>query len=301
MNAIPHLGELAALGTAFCWTVTALAFESASLRVGSLSVNLIRLVFASLLLAGFNFAVRGLPLPTDASPEVCGWMTASGLIGFTFGDLCLFRALMLIGARLTMLITALVPPLTAIIGFAALGERLSMFGIVGMALTVGGIAFVVLERRASFADAIGRKQRRTGILLAMGSAMGQAVGLILSKRGLAGGYDAFAATQIRVLAGLAGFAAIFFAVHWWGRVVAACKDKPAMARMGLGAIFGPFLGVSLSLVAIAHTEAGVAATIMAIVPVLIIPPSVWLKKEKVSPRAVIGAVIAVAGVALMFL
>jgi drug/metabolite transporter (DMT)-like permease len=126
------------------------------------------------------------------------------------------------------------------------------------------------------------------------------VGLILSKHGM-GGYDPFAATQIRALAGLAGFAAIFFAVGWWPRVASALSNRPAMARVGLGAVFGPFLGVSLSLVAVAHTEAGAAATIMAIVPVLIIAPSAWLRKERVTPRAIAGAVVAVAGVAMMFL
>jgi drug/metabolite transporter (DMT)-like permease len=300
MTSIPHIGELAALGTACCWTMTALAFESASVRVGSLSVNFIRLAVAAILLTAFGLAVRGLPLPTDAGAGTWAWMSASGLVGFTFGDLCLFRALVLIGARLTMLLTALVPPLTALIGWLALGERLSGTGLAGMALTVGGVAYVVLERGTSGAAAGDPRARRTGILLGIAAALGQAAGLILSKRGM-NGYDAFAATQIRVLAGLLGFAAIFFAVRWWPRVLEALSNRPAMARTGLGAVFGPFLGVSLSLIAVSHTAAGVAATIMAIVPVLIIAPSVWLKKEKVTSRAILGAVVAVGGVAMMFL
>ena len=304
MNSIPHIGELAALATACCWTTTALAFESASVRVGSMSVNFIRLFLALLFLAAFGLCARGLPLPTDAGAGTWAWMSASGLVGFTFGDLCLFRALVLIGARLTMLLTALVPPLTALIGWAALGERLSWTGLAGMALTVGGVAYVVLERKPKAAGGPAgtddAKSRRTGVLLALGAALGQATGLILSKHGMAG-YDPFAATEIRVIAGLAGFTAIFFAVRWWRRVAEALSNRPAMARTALGAVFGPFLGVSMSLVAVAHTAAGVAATIMAIVPVLIIAPSVWIKKEKVSARAILGAVVAVAGVGLMFL
>ena len=130
--------------------------------------------------------------------------------------------------------------------------------------------------------------------------MGQAVGLVLSKWGMRD-YDPFQATQIRVIAGLSGFALLFVFIGWWPKVFEALKDRAAMGRTAVGGIFGPFLGVSLSLLAVQHTEAGVAATIMALVPVLIIPPSVLIKKEKVSLRAVVGACIAVSGVALLFL
>ncbi|HSN54102.1 MAG TPA: EamA family transporter, partial [Candidatus Sulfomarinibacteraceae bacterium] len=63
----------------------------------------------------------------------------------------------------------------------------------------------------------------------------------------------------------------------------------------------PFLGVSLSLLAVKYTEAGVAATLMALTPVLIIPVSVLVFREQVARPAVLGAVVAVAGSALLFL
>jgi drug/metabolite transporter (DMT)-like permease len=295
----PYAGELAALGTACCWTVTALAFESAGKRVGSLPVNLIRLVGGLAFLAAFGALRRGLPLPTDATPHAWLWLSASGLAGFTFGDLCLFRALVVLGARLSILLMALVPPLTALIGWAILGERLGTWDWLGMALTVAGVAWVTLERRE---DPVGRAARpsRSGILLGLGGALGQAVGLVLSKLGM-GAYDAFAATQIRVLAGIAGFVVVFFVVGWWPRVGAALRDRGAMARVGLGAFFGPFLGVSLSLLAVQHAAAGVAATIMAIQPVLILAPAALLGHERISLRAAAGAVLAVGGAALLFL
>jgi len=297
--AMPFAGELAALGTAGCWTVTALVFESAGKRVGSLPVNLLRLAIALLFLTAFGALARGAPLPSDATPHAWAWLSASGLVGFTFGDLCLFRALVVLGARLAVLLMALVPPFTALIGWAVLGERLALLDWVGMALTVGGVAWVAVERHA---DPAGRpaRIRTSGILLGIGGAVGQAAGLVLSKLGM-GDYDAFAATQIRVIAGLAGFALVFFAVRWWGRVGAALRDRGAMARIGLGAFFGPFLGVSLSLIAVQHAEAGVAATIMAIQPVLILGPAALLQHEQISPRAIAGAVLAVGGAALLFL
>jgi drug/metabolite transporter (DMT)-like permease len=294
-----HLGELAALGTAGCWTVTAMAFESAGRRVGSLSVNMIRLVMAMAFISLFCLATRGRLLPDDATPHAWLWLSVSGLVGFSLGDLCLFRAFVLVGARISMLIMALVPPLTALIGFMLLGEKLTGLDWAGMAVTISGVAWVVLERKKK-ESGTRRGLPPAGILLAFLGAVGQAIGLVLSKLGM-GDYNPFAATQIRILAGMAGFAVLFSLVGWWPRVASALKDRGAFGRINLGAFFGPFLGVSLSLAAVQRTETGVASTIMSIVPVLIILPAILIFKEKVGPRAVLGAALAVAGVALLFL
>ncbi len=294
-----HQGELAALATAFCWTLTALSFESAGKRVGSLAVNLVRLVMAFVILSIVGWIARGHVLPTDASPSAWLWLALSGLVGFALGDLCLFRAFVLVGARIAMLIMALVPPMTALLGWFFLGEQLGLRHWVGMAITVSGVTWVALERRAG--DVAASQSRvAPGVLLALGAAVGQAVGLILSKFGM-GGYSPFASAQIRVLAGAIAFTAIFSLAHRWRWVATALHDLGAMVRISVGAFFGPFLGVSLSLLAVQHTATGVAATIMSIVPVLIIAPAVLAFHEKVSLRAVVGALVAVAGVALLFL
>jgi len=297
-----HLGEIAALATAACWTVTAMAFESAGKRVGSLPVNLLRLLMAILLLSGYTTLTRGLPLPTDASAHAWFWLSVSGVVGFLLGDLFLFRAFVVIGSRIAMLIMAAVPPITAVLGWLLLGETLTPTNLVGMGLTMAGISWVVLERGRDGADAsLSRGSRPlAGILLAFGGAFGQAVGLVLSKYGM-GDYDAFAATQIRIIAGAAGFILLFFIRPTWHRVGAALRDGAAMRRITLGAVFGPFLGVSLSLLAVQYTESGVAATIMSIVPVLIIVPAILVFKEQPTMREVVGAVVAVVGVAVMFL
>ena len=294
----PHAGELAALATACCWTTSALAFEAAGRRVGSLALNLIRLVPALVLLSLYSWLVRGVAFPVDASAHAWLWLSLSGLVGFTVGDLCLFRAFVRVGARVSMLLMATVPPITTLLGLLIMGELLSARQLLGMLLTVAGVSSVALERRP---DAAGQLQRLPldGILLALGGAAGQALGLVLSKLGM-GAYDAFAATQIRVLAGIAGLSVVFTAIGWWPRVRTALADRAVLVPTGIGAFFGPFLGVSLSLVAIKYTYAGVAATLMALVPVLIIPASVLLFGEKASRAAVLGALVAVAGTALLF-
>jgi drug/metabolite transporter (DMT)-like permease len=292
-------GQLAALGAAGLWAFTALAIEGAARRIGSLTVNLVRLVFAFVFLSLVGWLSRGLPLPVDASAHAWTWLTISGLVGFTFGDLCLYRAYIVLGPRLSTLVMSLVPPLTALIGWIVLGETLSPRDLLGMSLTVTGIAWAVLERQPARPDA-GAAIPLQGIALAFGGALGQAGGLILSKVGI-GSYNAFAATQVRVIAGIAGYTLLFFALRWWPNVRTGLRDRQALGFAALGAFFGPFLAVSLSLIAIRATVAGVAASIMALTPVLIIPLVVLLRGEKVGWGGVAGALVAVAGVALLFL
>jgi drug/metabolite transporter (DMT)-like permease len=292
-------GELAALGTAVCWTTSSLAFSAAGRRIGSLSLNLVRLAMAFAFLVVACWIRRGLPLPTDATPRAWGWLLLSGTVGFVLGDLCLFRALLLVGPRIAMLIMSLAPPITAVLGWVWLGERLAWMDVVGMALTLSGIAWVVSEQRSD-RGAAPAAHAPAGIALALLGAIGQAVGLVLSKLGM-GDYDPFAATQIRVIAGMAGFALLFFALRWWGRFFESLRHPSAMGFAALGAFAGPFLGVSLSLVAIQRTQTGIAATIMALVPVLIIPAVMVLHREQVSARAAFGALVAVAGVAVLWL
>jgi drug/metabolite transporter (DMT)-like permease len=294
-----HVGEFAALATAVCWMFTALSFESAGRRVGSLAVNLIRLILAFFLLCAFTWITRGQPLPTDATAHAWFWLSLSGLVGLTMGDGFLFQAFVEVGSRISMLIMSSVPVLTTILSWLIMGETLSAAQFAGMTVTLAGIAMVVLERNPERRKVKLSRPAR-GILLAFGGAFGQALGLVLSKYGMRD-YDPFAATQIRGIAGILGFCVLFFFMKFWRRVGSALRHGPAMRRIGVGAFFGPFLGVSLSLLAIQRTQAGVAATIIAITPVLIIPPAVLLFKERVTLREVVGAVIAVCGVAVMFL
>jgi drug/metabolite transporter (DMT)-like permease len=294
-----HLGELAALATAFFWTVTSLSFESASRKVGSLSVNIIRLVIGFTFLSIFNLVRRGMVLPADASLDNWIWLTLSGLIGFVFGDLFLFKSYTIIGSRFSMLIMTLVPPMTTFFSWIILGERLKLLHFLGMGLTFSGIALAIFNTPVK-GEKLSVKLAPRGILYALGGALGQALGLVLSKLGL-GNYDPFAATQIRVIAGIIGFGFLVTVLSRWKYVLTATGNRSGMSSISLGAFFGPFLGVSFSLIAVKYTEAGVAATIMALVPIFIIVPAVLLYKQKVTLPEIIGAVISVSGVAVFFL
>jgi drug/metabolite transporter (DMT)-like permease len=294
-----HLGEFAALLTAFFWTVTSLSFEAASHKIGSVAVNILRLVIGLAFLSIYNLIRRGMILPFDASYENWLWLTLSGLVGFVFGDLFLFKSYTMIGSRFSMLIMTLVPPITAFFSFIILKERLTLFHYLGMTLTFSGIAMAIFSRSAK-GEKISLKLSPRGILYAFGGAVGQALGLVLSKFGLKD-YDPFAATQIRVIAGIFGFMVLVTVLGRWGNVVRSAGNRSGMLLTSLGAFFGPFLGVSFSLIAVKYTEAGIASTIMALVPVFIILPAVVLYKQKVTIPELLGAVVSVAGVALFFL
>ncbi|MDK2908837.1 MAG: hypothetical protein PWR20_404 [Bacteroidales bacterium] len=292
-------GEIAALLAAFLWTGTALAFEIASKRLGSLTVNLLRLALAFIYLLIFNYFYRGLPLPTDAGVHSWFWLLLSGVAGFVFGDFFLFSAFRVMGARTTMLIQTLVPPFTAFIGFLVLGEVMSWMHLAGMMLTMSGIALVVVNR----GNGNGRPGLNfpvRGLVYALAGAVGQATGLVLSKYGM-GSYSPFAATQIRIIAGIIGFFIIVVLKSHWSEIRIGIKDRKGMRALILGSILGPFLGVSFSLLAIQKTQAGIASTLMGLTPVLILAPSALLFKQKVTLREWIGAAVSVMGASLFFL
>ncbi|MFH1462839.1 MAG: DMT family transporter [Pseudomonadota bacterium] len=298
---LSHPGELAALATAVCWTLSATAFEAAGKRVGSLALNFLRLVMALGLVAAWLAFAQGAPIPRELPPATVLWLAGSGLVGFVIGDLCLFRAFVLIGARVSLLIMALVPPITALLGWLLLGDALGPWGLVGMALTVGGVAWVVAERGRAGGDGAPAPRRYPlpGVLLAVGGALGQAVGLIMARHVMAGVYP-FEASFVRIVAGVLGFAIVLAGARWWPRTVAALRDGRAMGLAWIGAFFGPFLGVAASLAAVRWTDAGTASTLMSIVPVLMIPMSVLVFREQVGLRAGLGSLVAVGGVACMF-
>lgn len=308
-------GNLAALATAILWTLTAITFEYAGRRIGAMALNFLRLAVGALFLGAYGLAVHGSFAPFDAPGSVWLLLGASGIVGLVLGDLFLFQAFIDIGARIAMLIYALAPAFTAILGRFILGETLSPLALAGMGLTLAGIAMAVLgrpedgqtkgEKAAAPAEA-GKPGRppaskaARGLFFALLAALGQAGGLILSKIG-APHMDAFSGTQIRVLVAVLAFGLIILLRGSWRGVLSSLRDGRASASLVAGSFFGPFLGVSLSLAAVQGANAGVAASIMSLVPVLIIGPSVLLFKERLRPIEALGALVAVAGTALLFI
>lgn len=289
------LGELAALGTASCWAVTSLVFAEASRRIGPLRVNLLRLPMALALLS-LGLVLGGRPF-AEVTPARVGLLTASAVVGLLLGDLAFFAALRLLGARLTSLLMALAPIFAALGGALTLGEIPSLLGFAGIALTLSGVAWVVVERRNG-GVAVGTDVR--GILLGVAGAAGQGFGIVLAKLGMAGVMAPLTATWIRILTAGVAIWLLTAVTGRGGSVAVRTSLRSAGFFVAAGAFFGPFLGVWLSLVAAKLTDVGVAATIMATSPVLVIPLVAVTEGYRPSLRAVLGTVLAIVGVAMLF-
>jgi drug/metabolite transporter (DMT)-like permease len=294
---VPFLGEAAALGTALLWAVGTLLFTTASRRVGPFAVNLTRINLACLILIALVLITRS-PWQGVLTTERMGILFLSGWIGLVLGDWALFTAFVMIGPRLATLMMALAPPMAALLAMPLLGESLGPLAYGGMALTIGGVAWVILERSPT---PIPRGHRILGVLLALLGAAGQAAGLVLSKLGMDGEVSPLTATALRMSAAVIG---VWLVAAFSGRTREPFRlrsDRLATLAILGATLVGPVFGIWLSLIAVKNIEAGVAATLMAPVPVFVLPLVHWVYKEKVTHRAIVGAVLAVIGVAVLML
>ncbi len=300
---MPLIGEFIALTTVLCWTVSVQFFEAASRRIGALSVNIIRICCALVLFSALLLFRNGQLIPLDFPMHAWVFLSLSGCIGFFLGDIFLFKALVALGPRLSLLIFSLSAPASAIIGWAFLDELYTPVQWTGMIITLSGVGLVIMEKPA--APARGKTRRTanlTGVLFGTGAMLGQAVGYVLSKKGMqtANGYlDAFSATQIRALAAMGCFLLFFTFTRRWQIVASGIRDKKAVLMTATGSLIGPFIGVSLSLLVLHYLTTGVASTFLSLTPVCIIPFSIYIHKESVSMRAFTGALVAVAGIWLL--
>nr|WP_240192138.1 DMT family transporter [Desulforhopalus vacuolatus] len=277
-------------------------FEAASRRIGAILVNIIRISTALVLFSCYLYSRHGYLIPLHFPARAWLYLGLSGAIGFFLGDICLFKALVELGPRLALLMFSLSAPMTAILGWAFLGETYLPMQWAGMLVTLTGVCMVILEKNSKLplpGQKFSRKANFKGVLFGIGAMLGQAGGYVLSKAGMQtaeGFLDPFAATQIRAFA---CFILFFTLTRKWGQVATAVKDIRDVAFTTAGAVIGPFIGVSLSLMVLQYFTAGIASTFLSLTPICIIPFSIYIHKEHVSMKAFTGAVIAVAGIWLL--
>ena len=309
-----HLGEIISLIVALSWTATAIFADIASHRMGALSLNLIRMGFSIVFLSVLLVIVTGSPIPLYADGATYFWLALSGLVGYVLGDMCLFSCYVLIGSKFGQILMTLAPPVAGIAGWLMLGEKLSWHSWLAMLVTLTGIAICILGRGGA-SHKLEIKLPWKGVLLGIGAGIGQGVGLVLSKIGLENYAAAlpddvsrgvtfmmpFAGTLIRAVTGFLGFFLILAIMGKASQLRTAVNDRQGMKFAVLTTFFGPFLGVSLSLMAVQYANAGIASTLMALTPVLIIVPYSIINHQKISPKEILGAIITVTGAALFFL
>jgi drug/metabolite transporter (DMT)-like permease len=299
---IKYLGETMALVAALGMVGASISFEVAGKKVGSLTVNILRLIQALIFLSITAFFVRGIPFPVDASLKEYTFLGVSGFIGMFLGDLFMFESFVLLGARITTLIMTSVPVVTALSAWIMLGETLSFKEGIAVLLTIGGIFLVMFYGHGKKTKKGEKKEKFPikGILCAIGGVLGQSLGLIFSKIGLES-YDPLAATQIRVIVATIAFIILISVRGKWKEVKKGTKDKAALKWLVVGSFFGPFIGVTAMLIALKNASAGIVSTLSSTSPILVIPFCIIIFKEKVKPIEILGAVISVGGASLFFI
>ncbi len=297
-------GEITAVLTSVCWAFTSVMFTQAGRRLGSPIVSHVRLWIAFIALCVIHSIWFGSPFPFDIESRRFFYLGVSGVVGFVVGDGFLLEAFLLIGPRLAMLLMLLAPVFSAFLAWVLLGEVPSILEMMGILVTVGGIAWVVKEKTPSPSPhaTTSKKNPRyaLGIVLSIGGAVGQAVGLLLSRMGLEGGYSTISANHVRVTCAALTLGLFYLLKKKIPTHVVKLKDKRALVEITSAALTGQVLGVTLSLEAIAHTHIGIASTLMSLSPILLIPVSYFIFKEKITPRAIIGTIVALLGMVLLF-
>jgi len=299
---LPYTGEFAAIFTSLCWTISATAYTYSGNKIGAQVVNRLRLLVAIIMLFAINWIFYGQPLPLQAGLDRWFWLSLSGFVGLAIGDAFLFQAYSLIGARMGLLLLSLSPVFSTLIAWLFLGEILSAIQWVGMILALGGISWVIFARQATSELDIHPRKVLLGVISGIMAAIGQAGGLVLSRQGMQGGFPPFAGTLIRMIA---AFLTLWLLAMVQQKakttLITAYQNPRISALVFFGSIFGPVVGVSLSLLAVQYAKLGIASTLMALPPVFMMPVSYFLFHEKFGWHAILGTFITIAGVATLFL
>lgn len=295
------MGEFAALLTSVCWTFSAIIFTFASRQVGAAILNRLRLGFAVLLLFGFHLAVQGSLLPLGVTPDRWLWLGLSGVIGLSLGDLALFQCYRLVGARIGALIMSIVPVFSIALAWLFLGEILRPVQIAGILLAIAGIAVIILERGGNGTLSTSPQDHRKGIFFGFLAALGQTVGLVLTKRGVEGGFSSVSAVLIRVLVAALVIWLVTLATRQTAPTLSVLRNPRTAGLILAGSVIGPFLGVWLSTIAVQLSPVGIASTLTSLNPIFLLPFAGTLFHEKVTLRAVAATFCTIGGVVILFL
>ncbi|MBR3092647.1 MAG: DMT family transporter [Bacteroidaceae bacterium] len=312
-----YIGESIAVAVSVSWTLAALFSEAATKRMGVLNLNVVRMLLSMLFISLLLLFFTGTPFPSHTNPQTWFWLGLSGLVGYTFGDICLFRSYIIIGSRFGQLFMTLAPIAASIAGWLILGQSMSLKAIFAMMVVISGIAMSVLTRSGndnSHHKHLSFKMPLSGVLYGIGAGVGQGVGLVLSGKGMEcysqsipEGADAvrwlmpFASTFMRAVFGGTSFILLMALRHKFKSLGRSVRDGKAMGATLAATMTGPFIGVSMSLMALRYTSAGIAQTLMSLTPIFILLPSYLLFKQKITKLEVVGTIISVIGASLFFL
>lgn len=295
------LGQLLALLTAFCWTQNSIIYRHLGSKIGSDTVAHIRMWIALPMILLMTYFTEGIWFPTPLSPRTYLLTMASGALGYFITDLMLFKAYVLIGNREAMVIMTLSPVATAIFGFGIFGEYLNVIQVLGIAVTLGGVAIAVLMGRQS-SNEEGKDKKAQGYVLAILASVMQAVSYVFVKFTL----EETGPVSTNLLRNLGGLACFFLHNGLVKRnvrqqVAAVCADRKFVILLFCAAFAGPVLGMSCQMTAFTLAPSGIVTTITQATPIILIPYDYFVLKKKLGASSLLGTVVSIVGVALLFL
>lgn len=296
---MPYFGEIAALAASLCWAIGSSLFEDLGKKASALTLNFYKVFVALIFLFAYGLIFNGSAFPKDVPFDAVTWLSISGFIGLVLGDFFFLEAISIMGATVTLLIYACSPPMSAILAYFILNQSMSGAEILGMLVTLLGIAMVIFVKPDKGKRGLKLNYPAKGIAFAFFGSLGQALGYVISRLGLEN-VEAIDASLIRMSAALIGLLILLVYRGRAREAVRAVSDLSFTVKMTVGAFVGSFLGVTLSLAAVKYTSAGIASTLSALSPIMILPISFFIKKQPITVKEMLGAVVAVVGVGLIF-
>lgn len=293
-----YTGELLALITAFLWSITSFLFGEVTEKIGPINLNINRLILGALFLFVYILSFH---LEIKVSFTQLIYLSISGIIGLVIGDSFLYKAFQHIGPRYSMLIMSLSPGLTSLLGNIFLKESLTLTAVIGIVITIAGIAIVSLERKEVPTSKY--KISKIGFLFAFLAALGQAIQLIFAKFAFnESEIDGFVVSFIRMLSAfIIIIPAMVFIKKYKNPFKLLAHNPKTISFLVIGSFLGPFLGITFSLISISLTKVGIASTLMSTMPIIMLPISGIIYKEKIPSFGIIGSILAVIGIAILFL
>lgn len=291
-----YLGEIAALSAALLWAISSVIYSRLGLQIPPLQLNFYKGIVAIALIV-LTLLLQRTTL-VDISLTTIIWLLISGVVGIGLGDTAYFAALNSLGARRTLLLETSSPPMGALLALLLLGEYLNQSAWIGILLTIFGIAWVISERNPHDRQSISRQ----GIIWGLLAAIAQAVGAVISRFALIqSDINPLESTLIRLVGGtIIVLGLLLYSTP--KRTKTRYTWRLAWQSLGIVAIAATgstYLGIWLQQISLKFAPTGIAQTFLATSPLFVLPIMAF-QGEKISWRAIFGAFISLAGIALMF-
>jgi drug/metabolite transporter (DMT)-like permease len=288
------MGELLALLTALIWAAAVILLKRSGESVPPFALNLFRVTVSSVLLLPTAF-LAGQASVTSASLSDILLLVASGAIGVAISDTLFHASLNRIGAGISAIIDCLYSPLTVLLAFLALNERLSTLQLVGLALVLGG---VFAAARHEPPHGVAPRQVAVGVVWGVLAMVALAVGIVIAKPVLDRSTLLWAAT-VRQVGCLAVMLPVALLSRRRAQILGALRPSSVWLHSLPGAVLGSYLGLICWIGGLKYTKVGVAAILNQSSTIYILILAAIFLKEPFTRRKLLASLVALAGIILV--